>query len=145
MRTTGFYILTLLTGGQFALLWLFLMTSQTNKKNNAFHPKLKHHAVIFFTIYTLYLSLIFYGMYQFSQNQGATSMLQRPVVLTVLLIIAVGLLWYAGVLLFKIVGFIRSQKIELPGNIVLVLLVFVYAATFPLLQSRLNRACIQSV
>lgn len=141
MRSTVFYILTLLTGVQFALLWLFLMTSQTNKINNAFHPTLKHHAVIFFTMYSLYLSLIFYGIYQSSLNNGATSMLQNPVALTVLLIMAVGLLWYAGILLFKIAGFIRSHTIELPGNMALILLVFVYAAAFPLLQSRLNRAC----
>ena len=145
MRTTGFYILTLLTGGQFALIWLFLMASQVNNGNNSINSKLKHYAVIFFTLYIIYLSLVFYGMYQFSQGHAGATILHNPIVFAVLLTIAVGLLWYAGVLLFRIARYIRSQTIELPGNAVLILLVFCYAAAFPLLQSRLNRAHLQSV
>lgn len=144
MKTASFYILTLLTGGQFAMPWLFLMASQANANNSLFHPKLKQHAVIFSIVYCIYLSFIFYGMYQFINNHGA-SILQNSIVFTSLLCISIGLLWYTGALLFKIAGYIRAQTIDLPSNTVLILLVFIYAAAFPLLQSKLNRTCTQSV
>lgn len=141
MKTAGLYILTLVTGGQFAFPWIFLMANQVSRENSRLMPSLKIKAVVFFSVYAFYVGFFSYGVYQAFHTESSNLLLLEPIVFVLLTSIAIGLFWFSCSLLIKIVTFVRSQSIDLPSDVALIALFFLYCIGFPLLQNRLNRAC----
>ena len=138
MRITVYYLLTLLTGGQFAFIWLFIMAKQAGLNI----PKYK--IILFFSVYSIYLLLVFSSIYQFINGQHPT-LIESPITFKLMPLMVVLIFWFAGSVFYKVISYIRSQSIELPNNIILTVLILVYGATFPLLQSKLNNVPYQSV
>jgi glucan phosphoethanolaminetransferase (alkaline phosphatase superfamily) len=140
-RSASFnYILTLLTGGQFGLAWLFLMASDINKEQPSFVPKLRAFTVAFAALYVIYALSVGYNMYQIGTATAETYPLHsaRTIPMAPLFFIAIGLMAYAIYLLVKIGAFVRARGASAPSNAVLVLLFFAYLISLPLLQNRLN-------
>jgi hypothetical protein len=134
------YILALLTGGQFAFVWLFLMAFDVNKARNNYVPRLAAVCVAFIVLYVVYLSLVGYSVYQIGTASTETypSLSARTIPMAPLLLMAIMLLACAVYLLVRIANFVREGGAAFPRNSVLVLLFFFYFASLPMLQNRLN-------
>lgn len=134
------YLLTLVTGGQFGVVWLFLMAFDADKEEKGFVPRLALFALLYAVLYAVYLSLVGYNMYQIGTATVETypSHSERIVPIGPLLLIAVALLAYPLYLLVKVAGFVRQRGRRTPSTTVLLLLSLVYFMSLPMLQNRLN-------
>lgn len=134
MRTLLLYVLTLLTGGHFALVWIFLMMYEVQKKGGNLARNLGLYAAIFFAAYFIYIVTVGYGVYRFIYGE-----ILPEKYFFYLVPVAVFILIGFGSLLFTIANFIRSKSVRIPNNLVLCLLLFAYLSTLPLLQVKLNK------
>jgi len=135
------YALSLLTAGQFGVAWLFLMAADVNSEKPGYVPRLRAFAIGFAILYVVYLLCAGYDMYLIGTATTETYQMHgaRLIPMAPLFLIGVGLATYTIYLLVKIGTFVREKGGRLPGNFVLVLLLFVYLITLPLLQTRLNK------
>jgi hypothetical protein len=134
------YVFALLTGGQYGLAWLFLMASDINRQRPDYVPRLRAFAVAFAVLYVVYLALVAYNMFLIGTATAETYQANsaRAVPAVLLLAMAIALIAYALFLLIRVGAFVREKGAQAPGNVVLVLLFFLYLISLPLLQSRLN-------
>ena len=134
------YALTLLTGGQFAFAWLFLMAFDVNKERNNYFPRLAAVCVVFIVLYVVYLTMVGYNIYQIGTASTETypPLSARTIPMAPLLLMSVMLLACAVYLLVRIANFVREGGAAIPRNSVIVLLLFFYLASLPVLQNRLN-------
>lgn len=134
------YVLTLVSGGQFGLVWLFMMASDVSKLRTNFTPRLPAFSVAYVVLYFVYMVLVGYNMYLIGTATTETylSVRTRMIPIEPLLLIAVALLAYPMYLLIKVASFVRLNGSITPGYAVLVLLFFLCLLSLPLLQNRLN-------
>lgn len=135
-----YYLFALLTGGQFGLLWLFLMAHDVEAGRRNHIPQLHLFSAVYVTVYAVYLALVGYNLYALSQFEPGGAALFSFAFVPFMLLSAFFLLAYATYLAVKIAQFVRASGINLVGNAGLLLLFFVCLAALPILQSKLNRA-----
>ena len=134
------YALALLTGGQFGVAWLFLMACDINSEKPGFVPRLKAFTIGFAILYVVYMLCGAYNMYLIGTMTAETYPMHsaRMIPMAPLFLAGIGLVTYTIYLLSRIGTFVRERGGRLPGNFVLLLLLFVYLISLPLLQTRLN-------
>lgn len=133
-RNVLFYVLTLLTGGSFALIWVFTMAYEAEKKGARLFRGFRLYAGLFFLLYIVYLFATLYGVYQFFYADSAWIEKNIFYMATVSALLLIG----AANIMFKIADFIRARSISIPSNAALVFIMFACAFTLPLLQFKLN-------
>ena len=127
--------MTLATLGQFAFVWLYLMAKQAKLSGKELITDTK----VFCCLYIVYFTACFWGLYQnLLGNKHFIS--ENMYFFWSIMAIAFYLLWLTGKWLVKVANHIRGKSIELPNNIILLILIPFYALAFPLLQSKLNHA-----
>jgi hypothetical protein len=139
------YLLFLLTGGLFGLLWVYLMNRDIQAVEPAHLRSLRWLAPTSLVALVLYLCFLLYFTEQFFaareqiQSGQFHGDLGSPTAFAMAMAIALFLVvsWVYG--LFSAAAFVRSEHVGLPGNFVLSLLLLVYGISLPLVQSRLNR------
>jgi hypothetical protein len=135
------YVLTLITGGQFAFVWLFFMAFDVNEVKQNHVPRLNAMCTGFIILYVLYLLLVGYNICLIgtATAESYSSLSTRIIPIWPLLIMAVALLTCSIYLLLRIADFARQNGVSTLSNGVVVLLLFVYMISLPMLQNRLNR------
>ncbi len=132
MKTLGYYLLTIVTLGQFAFVWVYLMAKQTNLGGRELARDIK----VFFPLYVIYVgSAIASLIYQ--KNTGFSLGYDILPVFILILAVAFYLLWLIVKWLFRIAARIREQSIPVPSNLALFFMLCLYAICLPLLQSKL--------
>lgn len=146
-NTLGYYVLFLVTGGLFGVYWSFLMAGDIASEIPSHIPGLRKlgRAVTFG--YAAYFGLVGYLAWDFFQRsqtiqsgyvtEAQASSPAGIAFAAVVLALALVASWLY--VTFRVAAYIRERGVSVPGNLALFLLIFVYGATFPLLQSRLNR------
>ena len=141
IRTILFYLVTLITGGQFAVVWAFLMAQQVNAKQSGFIPHLWARTVIFSSMYFAFMVVIGDLVY-LSYRGGVDGALPfAEEIYVALLIAALAILALFAQTICMVAGFVRAKQVDIPANSVLLLLLLIYGSSMPLLQARLDAAC----
>lgn len=138
-NTFIFYILTLLSGGQFGFLWLFLMAHDVEAMQKNHIPRLRFFGAAYTIVYVAYLFVVGYNLYHFPQYEPGGKGLPIFSFMPFMLISAFYLLAYAIYLALRVADFVRKSGTTMVGNAGLILLFIFYLAALPLLQSKLNR------
>jgi hypothetical protein len=134
------YVLTLVTGGQFAFVWLFFMAFDVNRVKSNHVPRLTAMCIGFIILYVLYMSLAGYNMYLIGTATAETYIsLNARIPFWPFLLMAIALFACSIYLLLRIADFARQNGVATPSNGVVVLLFFGYLISLPMLQNRLNR------
>lgn len=146
-NTLAYYVLFLVTGGLFGVYWSFVMAGDIAREEPSHIPGLRTLGRAVAGGYAAYFGLVGYLAWDFLQRSDAIqggyvseSQASAPagaVFAAVVLALALVSSWLY--VTFRIAAYIRERGASLPGNVALFLLLFVYGATFPLLQIRLNR------
>jgi len=139
-NTFLFYLLTLLTGGQFGFLWLFLMAHDVEAVQKNQIPQLRFFSVVYPVVYVVYLVVLGYNLYNFPQFEPSGKGLPSFTFTPFLFFSAFFLLGYGIYLALRVADSVRRSGTKLVGNAGLILLFLFYLAALPLLQSKLNRA-----
>jgi hypothetical protein len=126
-----FFGLSFLTGGFFAPVWVYLMNRDIQKVHHSHFPSLGPIALI-----ALLYPLAWVGQY-YAIEHGASSVMlfviRVPVAITWLALVWVT---FGGVV--AVGNYVRREGGQVPGSIALVVLVFVFFVSLPLLQRALN-------
>lgn len=99
----------------------------------------RNRTIVFVVSYALYLVCFGYS-FSLAVTSNRSLVVEQPLLFVPLMLLAIYLVWELSRLFFGIANYCRLKEVPLPSNAVLVFLICVYAAAFPLLQSRLNRA-----
>lgn len=146
-NTIAYYILFLLTGGLFGVYWSFRMARDIATEKPSHIPGLRVIGVAVACGYVLYFGLVGYLAWDFLQRsntvrsgvltEAQASWPTGPFLVVAALAFALTAAWLY--VTFRVAAYLRERGVAVPGNPTLFLLLCVYGATFPLLQSRLNR------
>ena len=140
-----YFILFLVTGGLFGLVWTFLMARDVNA------VKPGHVRGLAWLVPTCVVACVAYLGISWYLFQGYLELLAeleagRLVVIpefgsaegiALLLGLYLSVAWLYMV--FRVASFLRERQVPIPGNFVLSLLFLAWGIAFPLMQSRLNR------
>jgi NO-binding membrane sensor protein with MHYT domain len=146
-NTLLYYLFFLVTGGLFGFYWSFLMAGDIATEKPSHIPRLRQLGGAFACGLVVYFGLVGYLAWDFFQRVEAIR--SGPVAAAqaswppglffvgVALAIALGACWLY--VTFRVAEYVRERGIAVPSNPALFLLLFVYGASLPILQSRLNR------
>lgn len=140
-NTSLYYLTTLITGGQFSFVWLFLMASDANSMAKNHIPRLKPFVVGFSALYVTYLVLVGYTIAQFASRPEpniAPAVVTSGYYFTALLLMALTIMALTWFLILRVARFVRNKGQRVPGAAALLLLSLFFLVSLPLLQSRLN-------
>ena len=139
MRRNPFlhWLLTLVTFGQYGIVWTFLMARDVNRANSAMRLHLRTHVGVFSLAYAIYISgFLYLGPWSMRTTEGFQRL---ETVSGWMLPLAVGLTVYWGWLLVFIARALRSlNSSNKPATGTVVLLSFLWATSLPFLQKCLN-------
>ena len=139
------FILFLVTGGLFGLLWTFLMARDVNVAKPA-HVRglgwLGATCALALVAYMGISSYLFQGYLEMLSELEAGRFVVMPSfgsaeAIALLLGLYVSVVWLY--LIFRVASYLRERQIPIPGNFVLSLLFLAFGIALPLMQSRLNR------
>ena len=140
-----YFILFLVTGGLFGLLWTFLMARDVNA---AKHDHIRGLGWLIVTCALalagyLYISNYLLQIYLelLAELEAGRFIVLPPVggaeALALLFGLYVSVAWLY--IVFRIASYLRERQVPVPGNFALSLLFLLFGVAFPMLQSRLNR------
>ena len=137
-NTIVHYLLTLITGGQYLFIWLFLMAHDINSIKPNTISRLQIKAYVFLAIYILYMAMILYAFMRVIGAEDTSKALAAMPNVAALSILAGAMLAMTAHLVIKIGAFIRTTGTKIPGSGMLLLLTALYMIALPLMQSKLN-------
>jgi len=126
-----YFALTFLTSGFFGLVWVYLMNRDIQGVSPSHTPNLRRIALLAF-FYPVSVTA-----YMYADSHGASSVVLYAI-RAVVLVSWVGVVWLLFGGLLSVARYLREQREQLPGNVALVVLTFVFFLSLPLLQRRLN-------
>ncbi len=139
MKAFGYYLLTIVTLGQFAFVWVYLMVKEANLAGQEFARDLK----IFIPLYTLYIGSGIASVV-YKDQTGIMLSQEYPAVLFIMLIVAFYLVWLLIKWLFRVAAYFRRQTVSVPSNKALFLLFCFCAISLLVLQSKFKALEVQN-
>jgi hypothetical protein len=126
-----YFALTFLTSGFFGLVWIFLMNRDIQQVHASHAPNLNRVA-LFAVLYPVSL-----GVHEYAVNSGLAIWVVFAI-RAVILLSSLAVVWliFGGIL--SVARYLREQRVEIPGNVVLILLTFFFFFSLALLQRRIN-------
>ena len=131
--TALFYILFLVSGGQFGFVWAYLMNKDLAQIDPSHIRNLRLYGAVFLVGYVVYLGVVLYWMTHLPRMYEAGAG-----VLSIMF--ALGFSLFVGWVyaLFRVARWLRNHSVPVLSDAALFLLLFAYGAALPLLQSKLN-------